>query len=82
MRSIVENKRVLFFPYELFPTKSIENWIHLIRNFNFDFADNELVHEMDLGSNKRKKVSNSSMIKSKKVNIGAEIVSKSSNIGR
>ena len=37
---------------------------------------------MDLGSNKRKKVSGSSMIKSKKVNMRGEIVSKSSNHGR
>ena len=50
--------------------------------FYLDFADSELVHEMDLGSNKRKKVSGSSMIKSKKVNMRGEIVSKSLNHGR
>ena len=37
---------------------------------------------MDPGSNKRKKVFDSSIIKSKKVNMGAEIISKSSNHGR
>ena len=37
---------------------------------------------MDSGSNKRKKVFDSSIRKSKKVNMGAEIVSKSSNLGR
>ena len=41
--------------------------------FYFDFVDSELVHEMNLGSNKRKKVSDSSIRKLKKVNIGAEI---------
>ena len=46
--------------------------------FYLDFADSELVHEMDQSSNKRKKISDSSMIKSKKVNMGAEIVLKSS----
>ena len=50
--------------------------------FYFDFADNELVHEMDLDSNKRKKVSDSSIRKSKRVNMGAKIVSKSLNLGR
>ena len=53
-----------------------------MRIFYFDFADNELVHEMDLGLNKRKKFSDSSMIKSKNVNMEAEIVLKSSNHGR
>ena len=37
---------------------------------------------MDLGSNKRKKVSDLSIRKSKKVIMGAEIFSKSSNVGR
>ena len=52
--------------------------------FYLYFVDSEFVHKMDPCSNKRKKVSDSSMIKikSKKVNIGAEIVSKSSNHGR
>ena len=50
--------------------------------FYLDFADSELAHEMDSGSNKRKKVFDSSIRKSKKVNMGAEIVSKSSNHGR
>ena len=36
---------------------------------------------MDPSLNKRKKVSNSSIIKSKKVNMGAEIFSKNSNLG-
>ena len=50
--------------------------------FYFDFADNELVHEMDLDSNKRKKVSDSSIRKSKKVNMRAETFLKNLNIGR
>ena len=54
----------------------------LNENFYSDFADSELVHEIDSGSNKRKKVSDSSIRKSKKVNMGAEIFSKSLNLGR
>ena len=46
--------------------------------FYLDFADSESVHKMDLGSTKRKKVIDSSMIKSKKINIGAGFISKSS----
>ena len=59
----MENRRVLFFLYELFSTKSTENWICLTRIFYFDFADSELVHEMDPGSNKKKKVFESSIRK-------------------
>ena len=54
----------------------------LNRNFYLNFADSKRVHEMDPGSNTRKKVSNSSMRKSKKINIKAESVSKSLIHGR
>ena len=53
-----------------------------MRIFYLDFADNELVHKIDPGSKKRKKVIDSSMIKSKKLNMGVELVLKSSIHGR
>ena len=48
----------------------------LNRKFYFDFTVNELVHEIDLSSNKRKKVFNSSIRKSKKGNMEAENIFK------
>ena len=77
-RSIMGNKDFSFFLYESFPSKSIENRIFLIRISYFGFCR----QWVDPSSNKRKKVSDSSIRKSKKINMWAEIFSKSSNLRR